>query len=465
MPGLHIFILLLYLSNTLATNRWAPTISVLQKGIDDRVFPGAVALVGNAHGPLLRVALGNLTYDGVPTPQGQKNLPTTIDTIFDMASCSKVTATTTAVALLFGAGDAALDTPISQHLPGYEAQGKGPITVRNCLLHNAGLPPDPTPHDYWDPAFGCESAPLPSNQNFQCSERIYTSLLQQTLRPNAAIGGAYVYSDLSFITLMYVVGTVALQRGLVTDTDFLPRCTKALSVSSFSTASRYDANDSSSSSSNSSSNRSRTDGLSKQCAFEAFVRLHVFKPLNMPNTGYLPNENDWSKCQPTWIPDGEPGMRGHALQGQVEDGNAYNMGGIAGHAGIFSTVDDLSALMRTWMQFDASFLTKDTIELFIKINNHSQSSRALGWNTNDITAQPDGGWNLSCGNLSKETFTHVGFTGTQLCGDPVNQIYTVLLTARVYGSPNTENSTGIHAVRKAFNSEVAKVLDRKVGLL
>jgi len=432
------------------SNPWQSSIDILQTGIDNHVFPGAVALVGNKNGTLLRVAVGNLTYDSVPTPMGQVNLSTTLDTIFDMASCSKVTATTTAVALLFGNDANVLDTSISQYLPGYEQQNKGPITIRNCLLHNAALPPDPTPN-YWDPKFGCEDSPLPSIENFKCSEKIYNSLLSQTLRPNATIGGAYVYSDLSFITLMYVVGTVAMERGLVTSTDFLPQCTEALSRINKDHATDLDIN---------------TLGLSKQCAFEAYVRLHVFKTLGMSNTGYLPPQKEWSKCQPTWIPDGEPGMRGHALQGQVEDGNCYNMGGIAGHAGVFSTVNDLESLMRMWMQFDASkkgqdgqgLLNHETIELFTTINNHSQSSRALGWNTNDITAQPDGGWDLSCGNLSKETFTHVGFTGTQLCGDPVLGVYTILLTARVYGSPNTENSTGIHAVRKSFGSAVAKVI-------
>jgi CubicO group peptidase (beta-lactamase class C family) len=296
-----------------------------------------------------------------------------MDTLFDMASCSKVTATTTAVALLFGSDEKALDTTISTYLPGYDSGGKSPITIRNCLLHNAGLPPDPTPYNYWDPKFGCKNAPLPTKQSFSCSEKIYQSLLSQTLRPNATVGGRYVYSDLSFITLMYVVGTVAMERGLVTTNDFLPRCRYAINSGI---------------------------GAQKQCAFEAFVRVHVFEKLNMINTGYLPNEKVWNKCQPTWVPDGEPGMRGHALQGEVEDGNCYNMGGIAGHAGVFSNVNDLSLLMRMWMKFNDnnnddrevvnSLLDDKTIDLFIKIHNHSQSSRALGWNTNDITAQPDG---------------------------------------------------------------------------
>ena len=421
-----------------SSNRWERTLSVLEQAVASRVFPGAVALIADAeHGVLLRAAVGNMTYDHDPTPLGQPGHAVSVDTIFDMASCSKVAATTTAVALLFGDNETALDTPVAAFLPGYEAGGKAPITVRNCLLHDAGLPPDPTPYDYWDPRFGCAGAPLPDAQSFGCAERIYDAFLAQELAPGATVGGAYVYSDLSFITLMYVVGTVALDRGLVTASDFLqPNC-------------------------------GVTDGLGnagmrKQCAFEAFVRLHVFQALRMKDTGYLPPRAKWPRCAPTWVPDGEPGLHGHALQGRVEDGNCFNMGGVAGHAGVFSTVDDLAKLMRAWMKFDSdgdkAILSPAAVDLFVRQNNHSKSSRALGWNTNDESAQPDGGWGQSCGNLSARTFTHVGFTGTQLCGDPENSVFTILLTARVYGTPNTGNSTGIHAARKAFNSEVATAL-------
>ena len=442
---------------------FAPAVAVLERAVAARTFPGAVALVADrAHGTLLRVAVGNYTY-GAPTPRGQPGgTPVALDTVFDMASCSKVAATTTAVARLFGDDAALLDAPVEQFLPGYAAGGKAPVTIRNCLLHDAGLPPDPTPFDFWDPRFGCAGAPLPGTQSFGCSEKIYAALLAQTLTPGATPGAAYVYSDLSFITLMYVVGTVALERGLVQPSDFLmPRCQGA------SEAAR--------------------PGMQKQCAFEAYVRLHVFGALAMHDTGYLPAEATWGRCQPTWVPDGEPGLHGHALQGRVEDGNCFNMGGVAGHAGVFSTADDLALLMRAWMKFDTGgvageeakeakevgkakeagkaassdgvpFLTPEAIDLFVQQNNHSQSSRALGWNTNDETAQPDGGWGQSCGNLSARTFTHVGFTGTQLCGDPANDVFTVLLTARVFGTPDTSNSTGIHAARKAFNSEVAAAL-------
>jgi len=406
--------------------------AILEDGVSRRVFPGAVGLVGDKSGILYQVSVGSLTYDNAPTPLGLPNAQLTRESVFDMASCSKVVATTTAVAYLDQEGlfgPMGLDTPVEQLLSGFGTNGKMAITLRNCLLHNAGFPPDPTPIMFWNASFGCAGAPVPSLLSFGCSGKIYQAVLTQELRRNATIGGAYVYSDLSFITLMYAVGHVAITKGLVTEADFLPAC---------SICSKQGV------------------GCTLQCSFEAFVRLKVFAKLRMKKTQYLPPPSLGPKCVPTTVPTSEDVAVD--LQGRVEDGNAYNMGGVAGHAGLFSTVDDLSTFMRELM-YSQTFLNGTTVKRFTTQWNHSQSSRALGWNTNDITAQPDGGWNLSCGNLSAQTFTHVGYTGTQVCGDPVRGVYTVLLTARVYGG-DERGSTGIHAVRKSWNSEVAAAVDR-----
>jgi len=88
--------------------------------------------------------------------------------------------------------------------------------------------------------------------------------------------------------------------------------------------------------------------------------------------------------------------------------------------------------------------------------NNSQSSRALGWNTNDPTVF-DEGWDLSCGAMSPFTFTHTGYTGTQICGDPQNQFFTVLLTNRVYPT-DAPGTAKIRATRQAFNSAVLDVV-------
>jgi CubicO group peptidase (beta-lactamase class C family) len=142
--------------------KWAAVTQVLADGATNKVFPGVVALVGDKTGTLYSATFGNYTDDGRLPPfaptAGANPTPSVTGTRFDMASCTKVLATTSAVAWLYERGFVGLDDTVAQYLgPAYATQGKGPITLRNCLLHNAGYPPDPDPC-YWEPDFGCKGA-------------------------------------------------------------------------------------------------------------------------------------------------------------------------------------------------------------------------------------------------------------------------------------------------------------------
>ena len=95
-------------------------------------------------------------------------------------------------------------------------------------------------------------------------------------------------------------------------------------------------------------------------------------------------------------------------------------------------------------------LNKTTIRLFTTIANRTQSSRALGWDTNDYVMNTYRG----CGNLSQTTFTHTGYTGTQLCADPEHKLMTILLTNRVYPRADSESLEKIHHARQLFNNAV-----------
>ena len=174
-----------------AAPSWDTVTAVLEDGVKNKVFPGAVAFIGDKTGVLYRKAVGNLTY-GAPTPLGRPNAPLTIEAVFDMASCSKVVGTTTAVAFLYQNGlfgPGGLDTPVQDILPGFGANGKATVTLRHCLLHNAGFPPDPTPIMFWNASFGCPGAPLPALLSFDCSRQIFRAVLAQSLRPGAVVGG------------------------------------------------------------------------------------------------------------------------------------------------------------------------------------------------------------------------------------------------------------------------------------
>lgn len=333
-------------------------------------------------------------------------------------------ATTTAAAILYQQGHLDIHAPVSKYLgPSFNQNNKSTVTVLNCLLHNAGYPPDPSP-GYWEKAGGC-----PASQNehpaedWSCSSHIFNRLLAQTLA--APVGSVYVYSDLSFITLSYVIGSIVMEKNLVNSGDLNPSC-----------ASQFPGQS--------------NNGLRYLCYFEAFVRVKVFDRLHMGNTRYLLPRESWRTIPPTRT---DTWYRHATSQGYVDDENAYAMGGISGHAGVFSTLSDVFTLMETWLfEKHPDILNATTIKLWTTEYDHSLSSRALGWNTNDPTV-PDGGWGGTCGHLSTSTYLHIGFTGTQICADPKNEILTVLLTNRVYPSGS---NTKIQGVRKLWNDAVAK---------
>lgn len=410
-----------------APRDWSVVDQALEQWIQNKAYPGCVAAVGDSKGYLYYRAFGNFTY-GLPTVLNGDNPAMNIGTLFDLASVSKVVAATTAIAQFYERGELDLNTPIQDILGSqFAANGKGPITVLNCLLHNAGFPPDPDPN-YWDKSFGCPqtSQPFPA-EDFSCQQKIWNSLMSQTLEN--PIGSIYVYSDLSFITLMYVVGQVSMNLNYTTEKDLISAC--AANQGPWTT----------------------------QCHFEAYVRKYVFAPLSMKSTGFLPPSFLWPLAAPAENDSLTDSYQNKLIQGQVSDGNAYAMGGIAGHAGVFSTAADLFRLTHRIMfpnlYNDNYNINQTTATFFTTEYNHTQSCRALGWSTNDPYAV-DEGWDLSCGNLSPTTWTHIGYTGTQICADPTREIFTIFLTNRVY--PVSANNQ-MNSARKAFNNAVIQALD------
>jgi len=132
------------------------------------------------------------------------------------------------------------------------------------------------------------------------------------------------------------------------------------------------------------------------------------------------------------------------------------MGGIAGHAGLFASLRDAISLTTSMLNASSrSFLNDTTIKLFTTEYNQTQSSRALGWNTNDPTAF-DSGWNCSCGTLSPRTWMHLGYTGTMICGDPDRDVAMIFLTNRVYP---TDANGKIRYARIAVGAAVQEALD------
>lgn len=214
----------------------------------------------------------------------------------------------------------------------------------------------------------------------------------------------FLYSDLSMITLMFAIGTLVRDNALVPPTSMVAPC---------------------------------FDPTNVVCNFNAFVQINVFQRYGMKATGFVPQNAEL--CVPQWD---DPWYHHELIKGYVSDQNAYALGGISGHAGVFTNVEDALKLMKVWLfATDPAQLNATTIALWTKVANLTQSSRALGWDTNDQAYR----W---CGTFSDRTFLHIGFTGTELCADPEIGVLTVMLANGRYPDYNQD---GMIAYRPAFN--------------
>ena len=403
----------------------------LARTVADGAWPGVVAAVFDEKRVHFQRAVGRFTY-GIAPPESPGTVPKmTTATVFDMASCTKLMATTTAVAALYERGLLDLDRAVAHYLPAFANNGKGAITVRNVLLHNSGLKADPVP-SYTSTKFGCPETSRTTGAQlaFSCRDKCEAALMADTLvQP---VGAEYMYSDENFMVLMNVVGELARRHALVDTADLRADCVAA------------------------SPEGAQSDGA-RQCFFEAYTRT-LFRQLGMTHTGFLPDRALWRHIAPTEN-ETQDGYRRRQLQGEVHDSNTFAMGGISGHAGLFSDLDDVMRFMRAWLFAPAAggaVLNATTTTLFVTQQNHSQSSRGLGWNTNADDAR-DHGFSHGCGTLSPRTFMHTGFTGPVICADPDRRIATVLLANRVY--PDRSSADKWVNYRRDFNTLVQKIWD------
>ena len=320
---------------------------ILQRALTDRAFPAAVIEVGNTHQPLWREAFGRLTFE----PDAP---PATDDTIFDLASLTKVLATTTIVMRQVERSVLSLDDLVAQHVPGWRDEGTVVVTIRDLLSHTAGLPAHvPLFREHQGrPAF--EAAIL-------ATPRVY--------QPRTTS----VYSDLGFMLLGFILDSIA------------------------PLAAQFDT-----------------------------LRVHLG---NVQDLQFNPPAIWKPRTAPTRL---DP-WRQRLLVGEVDDDNAWALGGIAGHAGLFGTAGSVGECARHWLQVlegRTGAFSQEMARTFIARRTEVPgSSRALGWDTMLPTS--------SCGTrMSPRAFGHVGFAGTSLWIDPDLSVYVALLTNRVHPSPD-----------------------------
>jgi uncharacterized protein YbbC (DUF1343 family)/CubicO group peptidase (beta-lactamase class C family) len=325
-----------------ATNRLAVLDSILQDAIHDNQIPGAVLLVWHDGQTLYSKAFGQRSLEPRRTPM-------TVDTVFDLASLTKVVATTTAVMQLVERGEIRSNDPVAKYIPEFAQNGKEDITVRNLLTHHSGLRED-----------------LDLTQPWQGRDTAFSMAFAE--KPVFAPGSRFLYSDINFIVLGALV--------------------------------------------------ERVSGTT----LDQYCQKNIFAPLAMTRTRFLPPKTWLPKIAPT-----EYDEEGKMLRGVVHDPTARRMGGVAGHAGLFSTAADLSKFARALLNGNPA-LPSLMVEKMTTPQQPptSQSLRGFGWDI-DSPFSSNRGELLPVGS-----FGHTGFTGTSLWIDPTTRTYVILLTNAVH---------------------------------
>jgi CubicO group peptidase (beta-lactamase class C family) len=339
---------------------------VVYRGIKAGGFPGAAVVVGRKGAAVWEKGFGRIDW------ATSSSRVSATETIYDLASLTKVIGTTTAVMILFDEGRIKLDAPVNTYLPEFTGGYKDSVTVRQLLEHRSGLPAD---RDLWRIAHSpSEARQVVLDAPLECKP-----------------GECYIYSDLGAITLGMMVERVTGQ------------------------------------------------GL------DVFLHERVFAPLGMVNTFFKPADSLKSRVAPTEVSP----PRGYPLQGEVHDENAYALGGVAGHAGLFSTASDLSIFAQMILEGGeykgVRIVSDSTIKLF---TTRAAGSRALGW------AMADGQWG-SGRFMSEGSFGHVGYTGTSLWIDPDREMFVILLTNRVHAARARQPAKVIADVRADLTDAAA----------
>jgi uncharacterized protein YbbC (DUF1343 family)/CubicO group peptidase (beta-lactamase class C family) len=342
--------------------------AMIQDAIQTNLIPGAVVVVGHNNEVVFQKAYGLRSL--APTRE-----PMEMNTIFDIASLTKVTATTPSLMRLFEQGKLRIDDPVIKYLPEFQG-GKSDLTIRLLMTHFSGLAPDVDLVPKWTGyQTGIEKA--------------------LTTKPFAPAGTKFIYSDINFLLLGEIVRR-----------------------------------------------------LSGQTLAE-FAHEQVFAPLGMSETGYQPAASLRPRIESTEIDE----ETGQPLHGVVHDPTARYMGGIAGHAGVFSTAADLTKYAEMLLnhgQFNGKqIFAPGTVRAFTEAASPADQPvlRTLGWDM-------DSPFSSNRGELFPiGSFGHTGYTGTSMWMDPYSNTFLIFLTNVVH--PHHGNS--LSSLRSRMATKVAAI--------
>jgi len=437
------------LNSAPSTPDFSAASAAINTAIAEKKLPGAVLVVGHNGKVVFEQAYGVRKYAGEPGLDGKPSgaEPMTEDTIFDMASLTKCLATATAIMQLVEQGKVDVDAPVIKYLPEFGVHGKEKVTVRELLTHYSGLPPDINLKDAWGLA-----APDKAEGIKRAMESPLTTIP----------GTHFEYSDINYITLGAIVEKVSGEH------------------------------------------------------LDDYTAKHIFGPLGMKHTGYhgldkacggmkvgsavelLPRypgpttivdcfseTSDMRYSVPLTAPtqhDNEGTAEtnpdfDHLLRGTVHDPTTRRMGGVAGHAGVFSTADDVAkyaqALLDKLLYDKGPFpLKQSTLKLMTTPEQPSTAQggattftpdgkpttgvaeRGFGWDINSAFSRPRGEVFPTTGAGVAASFGHTGFTGTSLWIDPASDTYVILLANSVH----PRGASPISPLRGEVATDVAKAL-------
>ena len=345
---------------------------IVKDAMEEAVAPAVAIAVGRNGRIAYMKGYGHISWDIPSSPAVDTN------TLFDLASLTKVVATTTLAMIMEESGQLDLDRTVSSYLPEFNSPEKLGITVRQLLIHNSGLEA--------------------GGNTFNARGReAYLRLINA--RPlEYQPGTKMIYSDWSMILLQLVMERIS---------------GKTLDV---------------------------------------LATEKIFRPLGMTDTQFNPPFTLRSRIAPTQVDD----ARGGLLWGTVHDENAYMLGGVAGHAGLFSTARDLalfSLMMLNGGEYNGVRIAKPSTIARWTARQGKESSRALGWDS------PDGG--SSAGQFfSPWSYGHTGFTGTSIWIDPQKDLFVVVLTNRV--NPTRSNTRHVQLRRDVVDAVQQAVLGARI---
>ena len=376
--------------------------SIAIDAIEKKAIPGCVILVAKDGKIVYNKAFGYFNYD--------KKEAVTTTSIYDLASVTKICATTISIMKLYDEGKINLKNKLGGYLPWVKGTNKENLLIENILLHQAGLAPliwfyketmdaNGNPYTKYYSSTSSDSFNIRVAQNLFLRSDWKDTMYKRIVESPLTKTGKYVYSDIDFILLGKVVEAVS---GLPLD---------------------------------------------------EYVQKEFYKPLGLNSTGFHPlNYDSINRIAPT---EQEKGFRNQLIRGDVHDPGAAMFGGVSGHAGLFSDASDLVVLMQMLLNGGElggkQYLQKKTIELFTAYHS-AVSRRGYGFDKpekdNATRIEP-----YPCKSASPLTFGHTGFTGTCVWVDPRYNLIYIFLSNRV--TPESDNEK---LVKMNVRSKIEEVI-------